>query len=203
MKLVVIVVVLGAFACGKKEEVDACDAAGQQFAKVWQETAKDKSPNALRRVRNNLGGTCRGGMWDANATNCLRAAKSMDEAKACTSKFADDDREDFEHLLSELFPAPAEGCTSVAQHEGRLGKEQVEQLVGEERAAALKAVVEGADAMKKACDETKWSPDAINCMNARTAVEDAKDCAQYFTQDQLAALMAVLAGGGAAGSAAQ
>jgi hypothetical protein len=200
MKLAVIVVTLGAFACGKKQEVDACDAAGQQFAKVWQQTARDKSPNALRRVRNQLGGTCRGGMWDANATNCLRAIKSMDDAKACAAKFAADDREDFDYLLSKLFPAPADGCTSVAQHEVRLGNAQLDELVGDQRAHANQTLLEAAEALRTACEETTWSKDAIDCMNARSVVEDAKDCAQYFSQEQLAAFMKAIA---PAGSAAQ
>jgi hypothetical protein len=200
MKLAVIVVTLGAFACGKKQEVDACDAAGQQFAKVWQQTARDKSPNALRRVRNQLGGTCRGGMWDANATNCLRAIKSMDDAKACAAKFAADDREDFDYLLSELFPAPADDCQRVGEHEARIGKASIEHLVGDERAHAFKAVIEVAAALRSTCRDTSWSKDAIDCMNARSVVEDAKDCAQYFSQEQLAAFMKAIA---PAGSAAQ
>jgi len=187
---VVAVIAVALLGCGKKgEDIDACQAAGNQYAKVWQQTAKDKSPNAFKRVSNQIGGACRGAIWEEATTKCLRAIKSRGDAKACVDKVADDDREEFVALFAELDPPPGDDCQRMAQHEVELGKAALEPLVGDERAHAFKAVVEVADAMRSACRDTSWSKDAIDCMNARSAVEDAKDCAQYFTQDQLTAFM--------------
>ena len=131
--------------------------------------------------------TCRDMKWSKDMTDCMLAATKIDDAEACGEKLTQEQKDAWAKAIAAL-PSGDDGggatCDQAADHMAGLQRDQMMALPADQQKNAQDKMTKARDAMADACQKTKWSAAAIECMVAIQAVEDAKDCAQHMTPEQ-------------------